>query len=159
MTLENFLCDLNESFKRKAEEKRSRVEAQMREEKLKKEYLRDFNEVYSKCVVRKIKRVEKNLSKDFKIKYKTPLEQFNREQIEGSILFYPKFISGVYEVKLSVRGHYKTQELTITGSAVYRLHARHKEDSTVFKDTIRNFDSAQVENYISQVLRHYFIES
>ncbi|MBC5774528.1 hypothetical protein H8S95_10690 [Pontibacter sp. KCTC 32443] len=158
MSLANFLTDLNESFKKKEAEKRSREEALRREEKQKKDFLREFNEIYAQSVVRKIKKVEKNLKKEFKIKYKDPPEHFSREVVEGNITFYPKFNSGVYEAKIVVQGQYKARELTITGSAVYRLNAHHKGTNIVYKDAIERFDPSQIENYLTQVLRHYFIE-
>lgn len=158
MSLANFLSDLNESF-RKREEEKQRHEAFLKQvEQEKKDFLREFNAIYNQELVKKVKKAEKDLKKEFKIKYKNPPERFNHETIEGNITFYPKFDSGVYEAKIVVQGHYKARELTITGDAVYRLSAQRKASSIVFKDKIDRFDPSQIENYLTEVLRHYFIE-
>ena len=136
MSLATFLTDLDKSFKKKEEEKRSREEALRREEKQKKDFLREFNEIYVQDVVRNIKKAERHLKKEFKIKYKNPPEHFNREILEGYITFYPRFTSGIYEVRILVQGQFTSRILTITGSAVYRLSASHKGNNIVFKDSI-----------------------
>lgn len=159
MSLKSFLTDLNESFRKREEEKQRQEVALKQVEKEKKDFLKEFNAIYSHDVVRKIKSAEKDLKKEFKIKYKNPPEYYKRETVEANITFYPRFTSEIYEAKIVVQGQYKERELTITGNAVYKLHARHKGASIVFKDTIEQFDPSKVESYVTQVLRHYFLEN
>ncbi|GAB3825493.1 hypothetical protein [Pontibacter rugosus] len=158
MSIKGFLQDLNEVFKENEEEKRKREEVVKQKEKEKKEFFELYSNIYNDGIVKKVKKIEKELKNDFKIRYKKGPEKPSFNTLEGSLTFQPKFVTDVYEIKIMVQGQFKDKTLVVLGNATYRLNAKHKGATEVFKDKIELFDPEQTEDFITKILRYFFIE-
>ncbi|GHA64229.1 hypothetical protein [Pontibacter akesuensis] len=158
MSIKSFLQDLNQAFQEKEEEKRKRDELAQQRDKERKAFYELYSNSYNNGIVKKIKKLEKEMKEDFKVRYKEAPTKSSSNSLEGNIMFQPKFVSEVYEVRVAVRGNYKEKTLSVTGIATYRLSAKHKAPIEVFNDDIQLFDPEQTEDYITTILRYFFIK-